>query len=106
MNENPTVFTDVTAKVEIPEDGTLTRVVFSDDKIRIVVFAFDVGQELTDHTASVPAVVQVLSGRITLTLDGDPIELAPGGWVHMPANLPHAVTALEPTIMLLTMLRG
>ena len=106
MNESPTVFADITAKGEIPEDGTLSRVVFSDDKIRIVVFAFDVGQELTDHTASVPAVVQVLSGRITLTLDGDSTEFAPGGWVHMPANLPHAVTALEPTIMLLTMLRG
>lgn len=79
---------------------------YRDDQIRVVVFAFDEGQELTDHTAAVPALVQVISGRIRLDLDGDPVELEPGSWVRMEANLTHAVLALKPSVMLLTLLRS
>jgi len=81
-------------------------VLYRDDQIRVVVFAFDEGQELTDHTAAVPALVQVISGRIRLDLDGDPVELEPGSWVRMEANLTHAVLALKPSVMLLTLLRS
>ncbi len=98
------VFGDIAAEVEIPVDGTLSRVLYRDDLIRVVVFAFDEGQELTDHTAAKPAIVQVVSGRIRLDLDGDPVELGPGSWVRMAAHLTHAVLALEPTVMLLTLL--
>ncbi len=100
------VFLDVSAEVEIPAEGTLSRVLYRDDAVRVVVFAFDEGQELTDHTASKPAIVQVVSGRIRLDLDGDPVELGPGSWVRMAPDLTHAVLALEPTVMMLTLLRA
>lgn len=99
------VFLDVAQEVEIPVDGTLSRVLYRDDQVRVVVFAFDEGQELTDHTASKPAIVQVVSGRIRLALDGEPVELGPGSWVRMAPNLTHSVLALEATVMMLTLLR-
>ena len=92
-------------EVEIPENGTLSRVLYSGDGIRVVLFAFDGGQELTDHTASVPAVVQVVKGRLGLTLDNDTVEIGPDSWVHMDAHLTHAVVALEPSVMVLTLQR-
>ena len=92
-------------EVEIPENGTLSRVLYSGDGIRVVLFAFDEGQELTDHTASVPAVVQVVKGRLGLTLDNDTVEIGPDSWVHMDAHLNHAVVALEPSVMILTLQR-
>ncbi|MCP3974432.1 MAG: cupin domain-containing protein [bacterium] len=101
-----TVFRDLAAEVAIPEEGTLSRVLFKDDQIRLVAFAFDAGQELTDHTASVAAIVEVVTGRLLVGLDGEQVELAPGSWVHMPANLRHSVQAIEPSVMLLTMLKG
>lgn len=101
-----TVFTDLTAEVEIPIDGTLSRVLYRDDRVRVVIFAFDTGQELTDHTASVAAVVQVVKGRLRLTLGDDTVEAGPGSWVHMPPHLSHSVMALEPSVMLLSLLRG
>jgi quercetin dioxygenase-like cupin family protein len=106
MTANPSasVLLDIAGEVEIPAAGTLSRVLYRDDQIRLVAFAFDEGQELTDHTAAKPAIVQVVSGRIRLDLAGDPVELGPGGWVHMAAHLTHAVYALEPTVMLLTLL--
>lgn len=100
-----TVFPDVATEVEIPEEGTLSRVLYRDDQVRVVVFAFDEGQELTDHTAARPAIVQVVSGRIRLDLAGDPVDLGPGSWVRMAAQLTHAVCALEPSVMLLTLLQ-
>ena len=50
-------------EVEVPDDGTLSRVLFNGDGMRVVLFAFDTGQELTDHTAAMPAVVFWLPDR-------------------------------------------
>lgn len=104
MELKATVFTDLAAEVEIPRDGTLSRVLYRDEHIRVVVFAFDAGQELTDHTAAKPATIEVVSGRLHLTLGTEEAEAGPGSWVHMPAHLRHAVRALEPSVMVLTLL--
>ena len=101
-----TVFRDLAAEVEIPPEGTLSRVLYKDEQIRLVVFAFDTGQELTAHAATVAAIVEVVTGRLRVGLGDDDVELGPGSWVHMPANLRHSVMAIEPSVMLLTMLKG
>lgn len=101
-----TRYVDIAAELQVPENGTLSRVLHSDDQLRLVAFAFDTDQELTDHAAGVPVVIQVVSGRLELTLEGDSIEIDPRSWIHMPARLPHAVKALEPSIMVLTLLKG
>ncbi len=100
-----TVIEDLTGVLEIPTDGTLSKVLYKDAQIRVVGFAFDAGQELTEHTAAVPAILQVVSGRFKVTLGDDETVLGPQGWVHMDAHLQHAVEALEPSILLLTLLR-
>ena len=106
MDNEPgaTVFRDLATEVEIPAEGTLSKVLYKDDQVRLVLFAFDAGQELTEHTAAVPAIVEVISGRLQVGLGDDEAELAAGSWVHMPAKLPHSVVAVEPSVMLLTML--
>lgn len=101
-----TFLPDLAAEVEIPADGTLSRVLHRDGRLRLVVFAFDTGQELTEHTAAVPAVVQVISGRIEMGLAGDTVIVEPGGWLRMDAHLAHSLVALEPTVLALTMLPG
>ena len=101
-----TVLRDLAAEVEIPDNGTLSRVLYKDEHIRLVVFAFDKGQELTDHTAGVPVTIHVVRGRLALTLGDEAEEIGPGSWVHIPAGLTHALTALEPSVMALTLLRA
>jgi quercetin dioxygenase-like cupin family protein len=105
MSAFATVFLDLAAEVEIPAEGTLSRVLYKDDRIRVVIFAFDTNQELTDHTASMDAIVQVVKGQLRLTLGDETVEASPGSWVHMPAHLPHSLVAREPSVMLLSMLR-
>ena len=102
-----TIIPDVTAEVEVPGDGTLSRVLYKDDHIRLVAFAFDAGQELTEHTAAVPAILQVLQGRFRITLSERVVDDAGAAfWAHLPAGLPHSVLALEPGVLLLTLLRA
>jgi quercetin dioxygenase-like cupin family protein len=100
-----TLIKDLEAVLDIPDEGTLSRVLYRDDTIRVVGFAFDAGQELTEHTAALPAVLQVVKGRLRVTAGETTTELRSAGWLHMSAHLPHSVEALEPSVMLLTLLR-
>lgn len=107
MDASPefTVISQLAAELEIPKDGTLSRVLYKDDQIRLVLFGFDADQELTEHTASLPAVLQIISGRAEITLGSETVTAEPGCWIHMEASLPHSVVALEPTVLLLTLLK-
>ncbi|GAB3140755.1 hypothetical protein GCM10027290_12090 [Micromonospora sonneratiae] len=95
---------DVASLVDIAPDSTVSRTVLKAEGTRLVLFSFDEGQELTEHTAAVPTLVQVLDGRLLVTAAGRQVELRPGGVIHFGTRLPHAVLALEPSRMLLTML--
>lgn len=103
MNDHATFLPDL--DITIPNEGTLSKVVYKDDRIRVVAFAFDEGQELTEHTAASPATIHIVSGRFRMTLGTETVEAGTGSWTHMPAQLPHSVLALEPSIMLLTLLK-
>lgn len=95
---------DIASLVEVAVDSTVSRTVLKADGARLVLFSFDAGQELTEHTAAMPVLLQVLDGRLTVSAAGRSADLAPGGVIHLPARMPHAVLALEPTRLLLTML--
>jgi quercetin dioxygenase-like cupin family protein len=100
------VVANLLQEVEIPKDGTLSRTIHRDDYVKVVLFGFAGGQELSQHTASVPAVIEILRGDARVTLDGEEKELSAGSWVYMAAKLPHAIYARTEVIMLLTMLTG
>jgi quercetin dioxygenase-like cupin family protein len=85
-------------------DGIASRVLARSTGGNVTLFAFDSGQGLTTHTSPFDALVVVLAGALTLTIGGTPVHAIPGTIVRMPANVPHAVDASEPTRMLLIML--
>ena len=87
------------------EHGIASRVLARTDGGNLTLFAFDAGQELSEHTAPFDALVLVLEGALTLTIGGTPVRATPATIVRMPANIPHAIEALEPARMLLMMLR-
>ncbi len=71
----------------------------------LTLFAFDSGQELSEHTAPFDAFVQVLDGAVELTIGDERVIARRGETVRMPAGIPHAVRAIEPFKMLLSMVR-
>ena len=95
---------DLAPLVEVQPESTVSRTVLTAEGTRIVLIAFDAGQELTEHTAAVPVLLQVLDGHLRITAGGRTVDLLPNGVVHLTARLPHAVVAVEPSRMALTML--
>jgi len=99
-------FGDLCDEVDIPTNGTLSRVVHSDDAVRLVLFGFDGGQELTEHTAALPVIIQVLTGTVTISLTEVSHRMRPGAWLQLDAHEPHSVVADEPARIALTMIRS
>lgn len=87
------------------EQGIASRVLARTGGGNLTLFAFDAGQELSEHATPFDALVVVLEGTLTLTIGGTPVQATPGTIVRMPATVPHAVHAPEPARMLLLMLR-
>jgi quercetin dioxygenase-like cupin family protein len=105
MNDSFTHFVDLAKEVEPPSDGILTRTLFNDDDVKAVIFGFGQGEELSEHTASMPAILHFIQGEATLTLGDETVEAGAGTWIHMPADLKHSVRAKTPVIMLLLLLK-
>ena len=87
------------------DHGIVSRTMLDADGIRLTLFTFAAGQELTEHTSSSRALVQILSGACEFTLAGRKTPLRAGDLLHLPPGLPHAVLATEPFAMLLTLIR-
>ena len=83
----------------------VSRQITKEDAGNITLFAFDQGQELSEHTAPFDALAHVLDGEVEVRISGKPFHLKTGDAIIMPANEPHALTAITKFKMLLTMIR-
>jgi quercetin dioxygenase-like cupin family protein len=96
---------DMRTEVSVPQGGILSRTVHEDERLSLVVFAFDAGQELTEHTSAYAALIEVLDGEATVVLDGEARDVRAGAWIAMPPGMRHAIRATTPLVMALTLLR-
>jgi quercetin dioxygenase-like cupin family protein len=102
---NHTHFLDLAKEVQPPDKGILSRTLYNDDRLKVVLFGFGQGEELSEHTASTPAVLHFLQGEAQLTLGDDALEAISGTWVHMTKALRHSIVAKTPLVMLLLLLK-
>ncbi len=100
-----TLFLDLAKEVQPPDKGILSRTLFNDDRMKVVIFGFGQDEELSEHTASMPAVLHFLRGEATVTLGDDKHEAKAGTWVHMPTGLRHSIRAKTPVVMLLLLMK-
>ena len=84
-------------------NGIVSRTVFAAPNMRVVLFGFAPGQELTEHTSTQHALVQILSGECEFTLAGRAQTLKAGDLLYMPPGLPHSACATQQFSMLLTL---
>lgn len=90
----------------VTHSATTSRSLVDNDRVRVVAFAFDTGEELTEHTATMPVVVQLVTGALRFEVAGESHDLAPGDCVYLAANEPHSLEALEPSLLSLVMIRA
>lgn len=96
---------DLTQRATPPDDGILSKTIHGDDRLKAVLFGFSPGQELSEHTAAMPAVMHFLSGEAHVTVGGDVFEVKAGAWFHMQPNVKHSIVAKTPVSMLLLLLK-
>ncbi len=88
------------------QDGAVVSRTFTDKKTgTITLFAFDRGQGLSEHTAPFDAFVLLVEGVMSITIAGKEHKVEKDRFLIMPANRPHALSALEKSKMLLVMIR-
>ena len=111
MNERPLIDPAAEKVVSLAEEtrfapnGIVSRTLMRTANSRVVLFGFAEGQELTEHTSTQCALIQVLSGECEFSLAGKPQTMKTGDLLYMPPNLPHAVRATTQFSMLLTLSR-
>lgn len=92
--------------VQYQKDSVVSKTLIKKEKGTITIFAFDKGQGLSEHTAPFDALVQVVDGKADILLNGKSNIVSKGEMIIMPANVPHALKAIEKFKMMLVMIKA
>lgn len=109
MNEKPVIdaaaekILSLADETRFAPNGIVSRTLLRTPNSRVVLFGFAEGQELTEHTSTQHALIQIVSGECEFSLSGKPNQLKAGDMLYMPPGLPHAVRATTQFSMLLTL---
>ena len=100
------IHTDLDAlSPDLPADSILSRTLYENDRMKVVLFEFAEGQALSKHSVAQQATLQFLHGQAQLTLGDDTHNATAGTWVYMPPHLAHSILAHKPCMMVLTLLK-
>ncbi|CAD5978076.1 hypothetical protein PA905_18710 [Planktothrix agardhii CCAP 1459/11A] len=90
-------------KIQYSDAGIFSSVLWKNEICQYTLFCLAKGTDISEHTSSRNATVQVLEGAGILTLNGEDIRLEPGIFIVMDANAPHALKAESNLAFLLTL---
>jgi len=99
----PGVIQDLVNGIEVNPGAIVSKTLRKSTAANLTLFAFDAGQGLSGHSSPMDAYVQIISGKMAITIAETTHTVEGGGMILMPAGIDHALDALEPTKMLLTM---
>jgi len=107
MDSEFSYFENLAAELpEISPDSIVSRTLYDDNQHKAILFGFAPGQELSEHTASMTALLYFIRGDAKLTLGKVERNAAAGTWVRMEPRLPHSVLAKTEVFMLLLLLKS
>lgn len=92
--------------ISYAEQAVVSKHILKKETGNISLFAFDKSEGLSEHTAPFDAVVFIVDGKAEIIIDGNSNMLGSGETIVMPANIPHALKAVEQFKMVLTMIKS
>ncbi len=98
--------TNLSDLISYQEGAVVSRTIIDKKAGTVTLFAFDQNQGLSEHTAPYDAIVYIIEGTADIAISGKPVRLEKGEMTIMPANEPHALTAVTRFKMLLTMIKS
>lgn len=110
MNENKSELigrvVSLTGLLDYQDGAVVSNTIIKEKVGTVTLFAFDRGQGLSEHSTPFDALVQIIDGELEITLSGIPHRVKAGEMLIMPADVPHALTAISKAKMLLVMIRA
>lgn len=92
--------------IDYSENAVISKQILKKESGNISLFSFDAGEGLSEHTSPFDAVVNVVEGKAEIIIDKASHILVSGETIIMPANIPHALKAVERFKMVLIMIRS
>lgn len=105
-NIPPAEALELSGLISYTEGGIASRVITQSGGGNVTLFAFDEGQELSEHASPYEVLIEVLEGSLNLTVGGTRVRAASGTVIRIPANDPHALESPGRSKMMLVMLGG
>ena len=102
--KDSTIFS-INDSIEYSDGGVVSKPIIQRKVGNVTLFAFDKGQQLSEHTAPFDALINIIDGTGEILINKKPFKLKAGESIIMPANVPHAVNAVEKFKMVLTMIK-
>ena len=107
--QNPVVSAEVKNLADLlqyQDSSIVSRVLLKNKGGTVTLFAFDVGEGLSEHTAPFDALVVVTDGEADIEVAGESFKVRQGETITLPADRPHAVRAVTRFKMVLIMIRA
>jgi quercetin dioxygenase-like cupin family protein len=84
--------------------AAVTRTLVKTDALEVIRLVLPAGKEIPTHKAPNEITVQCLEGRVMFTTEGKTQALTAGQLLYLAAGEPHAVTGIEDSSLLVTLL--
>ena len=88
------------------DDAVVSKTIIKKDTGNVTLFAFDLGQGLSEHVAPFDALVNVLDGEVEIMISGKSYVVKAGEMVILPVNEPHSLKSITKFKMMLTMIKS
>lgn len=95
----------VAESVSYSAQAVVSKAVLKKETGNVTLFAFEKGEGLSEHTAPFDAMVHILDGTAEIKIGGNPHILKAGEAIIMPANIAHALKAIDRFKMMLIMIK-
>lgn len=92
--------------IEISSGGIVSKPIIDTGALKLILFAMDADQQVSEHRSPFPATAQVIDGEMDVTVDGKTHNMKANDWLYMPPNAAHDLVAKQPAKFLLTLFKG
>jgi quercetin dioxygenase-like cupin family protein len=103
MNEIKT--SSLKEEIQYQDGSIVSKQILKKPNGNITLFAFDKDESLTEHTSPFEAVIYMVDGEMEIKIGGNPYKVKEGEVIIMPPDIPHGLTAVKKSKMLLTMIK-
>lgn len=97
---------NINQTINYQEGSVVSKEIVNKPTGTVTLFAFDKGQGLSEHTAPYDAFVVITEGMADIIISGIKHQTKTGEMLLIPANAPHALKAIKPFKMILTMIKS